>query len=88
MIIMTWLRKGNLYRETESLLITAQNNAIRTNNVKARCNKIADADSVVIETKRLICERSELAQKEYQTRNDWVGKVTLWELFKFGHMIK
>ena len=26
----TWLRKGNLERETESLLIEAQNNAIRT----------------------------------------------------------
>ena len=26
----TWLRKENLKRETESLLITAQNNAIRT----------------------------------------------------------
>ena len=26
----TWLRKGNLKRETESLLIAVQNNAIRT----------------------------------------------------------
>ena len=32
----TWtrLRKGNFKRETESLLITAQNNAIRTNHIK------------------------------------------------------
>ena len=29
----TWLRKGNLKRETESLLMAAQNNAIRTNHV-------------------------------------------------------
>ena len=35
----TWLRKGNLKRETESLLIAAQKSAIRTNNVKARINK-------------------------------------------------
>ena len=27
----TWLRKGNLKRETESLLIATQNNAVRTN---------------------------------------------------------
>ena len=27
----TWVRKGNFKRETESLLIVAQNNAIRTN---------------------------------------------------------
>ena len=32
----TWLRKENLQRETKSLLIAAQNNAIRTNDIKAR----------------------------------------------------
>ena len=32
----TWLRKGKLKRETESLLIATQNNAIRTNYVKAK----------------------------------------------------
>ena len=35
----TWLRKGNLMRETESLLIAPQNNAIRTNRIKARIDK-------------------------------------------------
>ena len=37
----TWtsLRKENLKRETESLLIAAQNNAIRTNYIKARIDK-------------------------------------------------
>ena len=35
----TWLRKGNLNRETESLLQAAQNNTIRTNYVKARIDK-------------------------------------------------
>ena len=35
----TWLRKGNLKRETESLLIAAQDNAIRTNLIKARIDK-------------------------------------------------
>ena len=35
----TWLRKGNLKRETESLPIAAQNNAIRTNHIKARIDK-------------------------------------------------
>ena len=35
----TWLRKGNLKRETEYFLIAAQNNAIRTNDIKARIDK-------------------------------------------------
>ena len=37
----TWtrLRKGNFKRETESLLIAAQNNTIRTNHKKAGINK-------------------------------------------------
>ena len=32
----TWLRKGRLLKETESLLIAAQNNDIRTNYIKAK----------------------------------------------------
>ena len=35
----TWLRKGNFKRETESFQIAAQNNAIRTNHIKARIDK-------------------------------------------------
>ena len=33
-------KKGNLKRETESLLIAAQNDAIRTNHIKARIDKM------------------------------------------------
>ena len=35
----TWLRKGNLKRETEFLRIAAQDNAIRTNHIKAKIDK-------------------------------------------------
>ena len=35
----TWLRKGNFKRETESLLIAAQDNAVRTNHMKAIIDK-------------------------------------------------
>ena len=37
----TWtrLKKGYFKRETESLLIAAQNNAVRTNHIKARIDK-------------------------------------------------
>ena len=36
----TWLRKGNFKRETESLQIEAQNNAIRTNHINLRIDKM------------------------------------------------
>ena len=35
----TWPRKGNFKRERETLLIAAQNNAIRINHIKAIINK-------------------------------------------------
>ena len=35
-----WLRKRNLKRETEYFLITAESNAIRTNHIKARIDKM------------------------------------------------
>ena len=35
----TWLRKGNFKRETESLLMVAQNSAIGTNHIKAGIDK-------------------------------------------------
>ena len=35
----TWLRKGNFKRETESLLIAAQDSTIRTNHIKAIIEK-------------------------------------------------
>ena len=51
----TWLRKGNLKRETESLLIAAKNNTIKTNYIKARIDKTKLIIGYeVTETKRLI----------------------------------
>ena len=95
----TWkrLRKGNFKRETESLQIAAQNNAIRTNHIKARidktqqnskCRLCGDRDETV---HHIISECSKLAQKEYKTRHDWIGKVIHWEVCKtleFDHINK
>ena len=93
----TWLRKGNLKRETESLLIAAQDNAIRTNHIKARidktqqnskCRLCGDRDETI---NHIISECSKLAQKEYKARHDWVAKVIHWEMckkFKFDHTNK
>ena len=35
-----WLREGNIKKETESLLRAARNNAIETNYVKAKIDKM------------------------------------------------
>ena len=90
----TWLRKGNFKRETESLLVSAQNNAIRTKHIKARidktqqnskCRVCDDRDETI---NHIISECTKLAQKEYKTRHDWLGKVIHWEMckkFKFDY---
>ena len=79
----TWLRKENFKRETESLLIAAQDNAVRTNHIKVRidktqqnskCRLCCDRDETI---NHIINECSKLVQKEYNTRQDWVGKVIL-----------
>ena len=36
LMTLTWLRRVNLKRETESLLIVAQNNALKTNYVRSK----------------------------------------------------
>ena len=93
----TWLRKGNFKRKTESLLIAAQDNAVRPSHIKARIDKTqqiskrrlcGDRDETI---NHIISECSKLAQKEYKTRHDWVGKVIYWEMckkFKFDHTNK
>ena len=92
-----WLRNGNLERETESLLIAAQDNSVRTNHIKARidktqqnskCRLCGDRDETI---DHIISECSKLVQREYKARDDWVGKVIHWEMckkFKFDHTNK
>ena len=92
-----WLRKGNFKRETESLLIEAQDSAVRTNHIKARiektqqnckCRLCGDGNETI---NHIISEFSKLAQREYKARHDWVGKVIHWEMckkFKFEYTNK
>ena len=86
---LTQLRKGNLKRETESLLLATQKkNATRTNHIKTRidkkqqnskCSLCGDRDEII---NLIIRKCSKLALKEYETRHDWVGKVIHWEMCK------
>ena len=70
----TWLRKGNFKRETESLLIAAQDSALRTIHIKARidktqqnskCRLCGDKDKTI---NYIISECSKLAQREYKAK--------------------
>ena len=69
------IQKGNFWREIETLLITAQNNAIRTNFVKlkidntqrnSKCSLCRERDETI---NHIVRESSKVAQ-EYKTRLD------------------
>ena len=83
-----WLRDRSIKRETESLIMAAQEQAIRTNAIKAKIgktqaeNKCRFCDKVDEAVRHIVCECPMLAQKEYKRRHDWVGRKLLWELCK------
>ena len=93
----TWLRKRNFKRETESPRIAAQDNAVRTNNIKARidktqqnskCRLCSDRDETI---NYIISKCSKLVPWEFKARHDWVGKGIHWEMckkLKFDHTNK
>ena len=77
--------------------MAAQNNAIRTNHIKARidktlqnskCRLCSDRDDTI---NHIISGCSKLAQEEYKARHDWAGKVIHKEMckkLKFDHTNK
>ena len=73
-------------RETESLIVAAKNQSIRTTLVKARIDK-SQRDSLcricrkVDETiVHIVSGCSKLVQKEYNRRHDKLGKIVHWKL--------
>ena len=89
----TWLRKGNLKREIKSLLITPQNNAIKTNQIKVKIDNTQRYSKCVLceGTVNYIMSEYITLGKDCKTRHDWVGKVIHWELskkLKYDHTTK
>ena len=86
-----WLQEGSLKRETETLIMAAQEQAVRTNLVKAKidktqedstCRMCGKADESI---NHLLSECSKMAQKEYKRRHDWIGRKVHWEVCrKYG----
>ena len=87
----SWLTDRTLKRETEPLIMTAQEQALRTNLVKAtidksqegsKCRMCGKADESI---SHLLSECSKLSQTEYKRRHDWMGKKKHWEVCrKYG----
>ena len=79
--------KNIMKKETERLLIAAQNQALRTNVIKKRidkshgdskCRMCKEAGETVT---HIICQCRKLDQKEYKRRQD-VARALHWELCK------
>ena len=86
-----WLKGTGIKRETESLILAAQEQAIRTNVIKAKidntqeeskCRMCGKVDETV---NHIISECNMLAQREYKKRHDCVGRKIHWEFCrKYG----
>ena len=78
-----WIRTGELKKETEGLIFAAQDQALRTNaikaNVSSKCRMCGSHDETV---QHILCSCPKLAQTEYKKRHDVVGRVIHWELCK------
>ena len=76
-----WLQNRDLKRETESLIVTAQNHSIKTNLVKATIDKNQGDSSCRVCKKAdenindIVSGCSKLAPKEYKKRHDNLGKI-------------
>ena len=81
-----WLQNGDLKKETESLIVAAQNQSIRTNLVKAKIGK-SNGDclgrvcrKVDESINHIVGGCSKLVQKEYKRWHDNLGKIVHWKL--------
>ena len=71
-----WLKNGYLKKETEGFIMVAQNQAIRTNAIKARIDKTSsDSKCRFCKVKEetidhLVSSCSKIAQTDYKERHD------------------
>ena len=73
-------------KRRETLIMAAQEQAIRANATKAKIDKTQAKSKCMLcgqvdETVRhIVCECLMLAQSEYKRRYDWVGRKIHWEV--------
>ena len=83
-----WLIRGELKKETEGMLMAAQDQALRTRyiqraidgkNITSKCRKCNEKEETI---NHIISECSALAQYQYKKRHDTVAKALHWSLCK------
>lgn len=83
-----WLSAGELKKETEGLIMAAQDQALRTNAIKAKIDKTtADSKCRLCKEKEetvdhLISACSKIAQTDYKDRHNKVAAMIHWNLCK------
>ena len=93
-----WLKRGYLKKETEGLILAAQDQAIRTNWIKRmidkvdispKCRMCGGADETV---SHIVSECKQLAQNEYKKcRHDKIAAILHWSMcreYGFPHTEK
>ena len=86
-----WLKTGWMKKETEGMLMAAQDQALPTKSYKVKimkeqgsssCRMCGQRDETIM---HILSECEKLAQREYKNRHDRVASIVHWELCKiFG----
>ena len=83
-----WLRCSNLKRETEALIMAAQEQSLRTNSIKCHIDKTRQSDKCRMcqhareTTEHLVEGCEKLAQREYKRRHDKVAQLVHWNILR------
>jgi len=87
-----WLTNGELKKETEGFILAAQDQALRTNAIKARIdNTTEDSKCRLCKEKEetvdhLVSTCSKIAQTDYKERHNKVASMLHWNLCKKYHL--
>ncbi len=83
-----WLQTSQLKRETEALIMAAQEQSLRTNSIKCHIDKTVQSDRCrACKTQPETAEHltggcPKLAQKEYKRRHDKLAMLVHWHLLR------
>jgi hypothetical protein len=84
----SWLKNGDMKKETEGFLLAAQDQALRTNTIKAKIDKTTDDSKCRLCKEKeetvdhLVSACSKIAQTDYKERHNKVASMLHWNLCK------